>query len=238
MTLWGRGTRQLDPPHNERPLRMKQEAPLSFSTDRAGFTLLELLVAMAIFSMLMSLVSVTFISSTGMIKRLDLPYAEESRALSRLRDSVGSLFAYIGQRQSVLFHDDALYPVFSGSSAEMTFVSMQPLQGKGPALCHLWLEQGQLLFEQSPIYQARCDFLDPHITDRQPLRSVLAKDVDQLKLSYYSNGEFVSDLREVNPTLVKMIFSRGQVQRELYFRVGAGFAGKKVRTMLYMGSGG
>ena len=110
---------------------------------------------MAIFSLLMTLVSVTFISSTGMIKHLDLPYAEESRALSNLRDSIGSSFAYIGQRQSVLAHNDDLYPVFDGSSVEMTFVSMQPLQGKGPALCRLWLEKNQLLFEQSPIYGNR-----------------------------------------------------------------------------------
>ncbi len=216
-------------------LLVAREAILDLSTDESGFTLIELLAALAIFSLLMSLVAVSFSSAVGLLRHLDLPYAAETRALSNLRDSLGSSFVYIGQQQRRSVGEDGLFRLFSGQPDEMTFVSAQPLQVEAPALCRLWLENDQLLLEESPVYDRRYDYLAPQLQGRETIRMVLAENVTQLELNYLFAGQLVDRLRDEIPALVKITYATEQRRRELHVRIGSNFADKKSRTALYSG---
>ena len=71
------------------------------AANRRGFTLVELLVSLTIFSLLMTTAAYALRMATTLLHQTDQRFAQETRNLSRLRDSIGSSYFFVGERRAI-----------------------------------------------------------------------------------------------------------------------------------------
>ncbi len=192
-----------------------------------GFTLLELLVAITIFSLVIGMAMFSLRYSFGMLRHLDAPFAEDTQRLCRLRDCIASTFFYVTE-QSDLFNSSKSYrTLFIGDPDSMTFVSVKPPSATGPALCRLFKRDDTLLLEESPLYGEGSNYRTPLFTEKGRSETVIMTQVIDLKLEYFQQETMLTSLRDDIPGMVRLSVTTDTGTRELFIRIPADFNDKK-----------
>lgn len=207
---------------------------LSTRTDRSrerggcdGFTLLELLVALSIFSLVIGMSMFSLRHSFGVLRHLDAPFAEETRRVAALRDCVASALPYVAQRSDMFNRNREFYTCFNGDSDRMTFVSGKAPTLPGPVLCRVGLKDKALVLEEASLYAKDSNYLDPSFATRERRETVLFPDVKSFRLEYFQGDKQLSTLKEELPTMVKITVAGDDRQREFFCRLQTDFSNKK-----------
>jgi prepilin-type N-terminal cleavage/methylation domain-containing protein len=197
-------------------------------TDSDGFTLVELLVAITIFSLVVGMAMYSLRFAFGVFRHLDAPFAEETQRISRLRDCVASTFMYVGERSGIFNQDKVFFTYFYGEPDRMTFISTKPLAVSGVAICRLSLRNGAIILEEAPLYADDNNYLEPTLKTKESKETSLFPNVKGLTLEYYQGGKKTSTLKEDFPTLVRIAVSTDAGEQEYFCRIQTDFANKKM----------
>ena len=199
-------------------------------TGSSGFTLLELLVSITIFSLVIGMAMYSLRFSFGVFRHLDAPFAEDTQRISRLTDCIDSTFVYVGERSGDMFnHSLGFYTYFTGEADNMTFVSTKPVAGTGLSICRLSLHDGSVFLDEAPIYAEDNDYLNPSLDTKEKRSTAIFPHATGLKLDYYQGETKLSVLKEDLPTLVHMVVTTDEGEREYFCRLQSDFVDKKTK---------
>lgn len=206
--------------------------PRTHSPDLAGvggFTLLEMLVALFIFSLLLGTAAYTLRMAGPLLQKTEQRYAKETRLLSRLRDSIASTYYYVGERRAMSLNNKEYYYHFFGGGREIDYISSRPINCKGLALTRLHYQGRYLLLEETPVYNLRSDFKEPVMPVDSPDPLVLMNDLESFRIEYLNNGQWSASMEETLPDGVRILYKKANVPeaRELYVRIKSDYSDKK-----------
>ncbi len=194
-----------------------------------GFTLVELLVSLAIFSVLMTTAAYTLRMASTLLHKTDKRFAQETRNLSRLRDSIGSSYHFVGERRAMALAGREYYFHFYGGENELEYITSRPFAGAGLTLSRLRYQDGVLLLEESPIYSLEHDFKQPAMPSSTHKSQLLMKDLETFRIEYISDGVRTASVKEGLPNSVRISYKKPNMPeaRELFVAIKSNFSDKK-----------
>lgn len=181
---------------------------------RNRFTLVELLVALAVSTLVLGVAAYGLGLTATLLKDLDLPAAEEARALGGLRDSLGGAIYYVGERER-LASQEQLYYYFYAAPAELRYISAKSFSGGAPVICRVWVDQERLVIDEYPLYDAAVDFKYPALPAAGRRRKVLLERVKSFAVECQVAGRRVKNVSETMPELVRLRLDWGKGERLL-----------------------
>jgi prepilin-type N-terminal cleavage/methylation domain-containing protein len=191
-----------------------------------GFTLVELLVAMIIFSLVVSMAMFSLRYSFTVVRQLNAPFAEETQRLSRMRDCISAMFNYVTPSRDMFNNKKGYETFFSGGAESMTFISSTPPSGRYPAICRLSLVKDEVVLEEAPLYSDKADYLSPSLENGEQKRTVIATGATSLRLEYLRKGKKESTLKAALPSLVRIVISAEGKESEYFCRIPTNFDDK------------
>jgi prepilin-type N-terminal cleavage/methylation domain-containing protein len=122
-----------------------------------GFTLIELLIAIAIFSLMMSVVFVAFSQSVSIWERADR-YADKSDALVFLNHWMKNLF-HSAENQILRYHNKRM-PIFLGDKDKVFFISSDPLMEASHIISFVKVEfkGGSIVYSEADLFRTEQQF--------------------------------------------------------------------------------
>lgn len=198
----------------------------------AGFTLVELLVALSIFSLLMLTVAYTLRISGSLLQKTEQRYARDARLLSLLRDSLAGSYAYVGERGGLTSRNKEYFHYFYGHPREIGYISSRPSHGTGLTLTRLRYQDRNLLLDEAALYGLDRDYKAPVMPTGEVRSTLLLTDLTSFSIEYLSNGQWSSAIEETLPEAVKILYKKPDLPeiRELYVRIKDNFFDKKEFT--------
>ncbi|MEI6206354.1 MAG: prepilin-type N-terminal cleavage/methylation domain-containing protein [Desulfuromonadales bacterium] len=191
-----------------------------------GFTLVELLVAITIFSLVVGMAMFSLRYSFTVVRHLDAPFAEETQRLSRMRDCICSMFNYVVPSRDIFNNRKGFATFFTGEPESMIFISATPPSGRTLAVCRLSLVNGDLVLEEAPLYADTTNYLSPSLESGDKKSTVIVAGVTSFRLEYLRNGKKESSLKAALPSLVRIVMAADGKESEYYCRIPTNFQEK------------
>ena len=193
-----------------------------------GFTLVELLVAAAIFSFVIGLAAYSFRFYTNIVKKVVMPYPEEAVNFSKLQDTLRSIFYFVGEKKD-LFGKRQFFLYFYGKPNEIKFISAKPIFGDSISVCRLYQKDGKLRLDESPVYSKYDNYKLPEIAaDKKD--TVLMNNVSKIEITYFTDKMETTFLKEKIPQLIKIDITQNNKKLTFYFKIESDFSSKKAYT--------
>jgi prepilin-type N-terminal cleavage/methylation domain-containing protein len=196
----------------------------------SGLTLVELLVALTIFTFVISTSMYMFGFVLNLTVHSKAEYADDTQSLSRLRDSIASMFYFIGDRSGSAGKPQNFHEFFYGSADEMEYVSSQSTRRSVLTLTRLYLQDGALWIAESPLYDVRFDYLSPRSAERVEDATLLLDGIDSLRFRYLTEDNWREQLTDKIPRLVEMTLKTPEEIRTHYIGIGSDFTNKAGKT--------
>jgi prepilin-type N-terminal cleavage/methylation domain-containing protein len=198
--------------------------------DKKGFTLIELLVSIAIFAVLISVVAYSFRFTLNIAKYVNYQYAQDLQIISKLRDSLDSIFYFVGQNDRAVEVEDKFFTYFYGDKKEIKYITAEPVLFKKDVLVlgKIYETKNNIYLEEYPVYDKEINYKIPKFKDTKPKKIVLFENVDKFEIEYYKGKERKSQLKEEIPTLIKMSFVQNRKEKkEFNFKIKSDFKEKE-----------
>ncbi len=178
---------------------------------KKGFTLLEILVAITIFSIAIALVSYSFRHSINIVKYLNFSYAEDLQKLSKLRDSIVSTFFFLTQDDSKINEKSKIFKFFfKGNESSVEYITCKPLLVKDReiVLSRIRKEGDTLIIEEYPVYDKEINYKKPSFDGIKPKKEVVLKNVEKIKFSYLKDQHEFDYLNGTIPDAIKLVIKK------------------------------
>lgn len=196
----------------------------------SGFTLVELLISLVVF-LLLSLLTTTSLGLIGDIaRRVDLNYANQTRNLSLLQDSLKSTFYYVGQKKSYITNQQEFFDYFYGSPHEIVFVSACGVARGGLVLSRVYLSGSSLFLDETSLYDPSYAYLSPDFKERVNKPLLLLNGVKELNVQYFVHGNWQNKIVEEVPDSVKFVLTYDDSTLTVQTTFGSRFRSKKKRV--------
>ena len=198
--------------------------------NKKGFTLIELLISIAIFAILISVVAYSFRFTLNIAKFINYQYAQDLQTISKLRDSLDSIFYYIAQNDRATKVEDKFYTYFYGGTKEFKYITSEPVfYKKGTlALGRIYKDDDKIYLEEYPVYDKEMDYKIPKLKDIKPEKLILFENVNKLEIKYLINNKEKSQIKENIPTLIKLTIVQNKTEeKEFYFKIKSDFKQKE-----------
>lgn len=192
-------------------------------TTSDGFTLVELLVAITIFSLVVGMAMFSLRYSFAVVRQLDAPFADGTQKVSRMQDCISSMFNYVTPARDMFNNRKDFATFFTGESGSMTFISKTPPSGRKLAVCRLSLDKGEVVLEEVPLYDDKTNYLSPSLESKDKKSIVVATGITSLRLEYFKNGKTETTLKAALPTMVRIIMTADGKETEYYCRIPTNF---------------
>ncbi len=196
--------------------------------NKKGFTLIETLIAVLLFSIIIGLATYSFSFYTNLIKKIVKPYPEEAVNFSKLRSAIDSLFYYVTEKKdpfgTVNFSD-----FFSGKKTQIQFISAHPIENTTLSICKIFYDNKTIFYEESPIYEKNNDYNNPQITPNSKKIAIL-KNIDDFSIKYFIGSSLYNTLKGRYPTLIEVSFKKEGKAYEYFFKIKSNFYKKKTLT--------
>ncbi len=200
---------------------------------RKGFTLIEMLISMVIFSFLIALAAYSFRFYANVAKKVVMPYPQKAENFSKLEDTLRSIFYFTGERING-FGKISFFTYFYGNSENMTFITSKSINcNKGIYICKLYVDNKTLILEESPVYSQYNDYKNPYLTKKSRNRISLMKNISKIKFLYYVNGSKTEQLTQEIPSLIEIQIEQNNKILQLYFKIQSDFTSKKNLMRLF-----
>ncbi len=193
---------------------------------RKGFTLIEMLVSIIIFSFIIALAAYSFRFYADMTKKIIMPYPQQAVNFSNLGDAVRSMFYFVSEDSDEL-GKKSFYIYFYGDAESMSFITAKPIRISGNiAVCKLYLDNGTLMLDESPVYSKYNNYKEPSLIAEDEKKIALMKNVSDLQLTYFENQKKTQALKEKIPQLVEIQLKQNGKQMTFYFKIKSDFVKK------------
>ncbi len=203
-------------------LKKRLDCPMSH---KKGFTLIEILIALVIFTIIIGLSAYSFRFYAGVVNKIIMPYPKNAVIFTKLRNALDSSFYFVGQKKD-LSGKENFFMYFYGTNSRITFITTKPLLENTLAVCSLYLKNSQLIWEESPVYSKLDNYKMPQITRQNIKRTVLFKNVSKFNITYFINSSSFSSIKERYPTLIEMNFTLNKAKKKLFFKIKSNFENK------------
>ncbi len=183
-----------------------------------GFTLIEILISLVIFSFMIGLASYSFRFYVNILSKTETVYPLMSINYSKLRDALASLMCYIGEKSGI---GDKIYfyNYFYGYTNKLIFISNEPIINTQPSLCELYYDNGSLMWKESPIFLRKNNYKNPFFMKKSK-KEVLIKNIKKLKIYYFFNNKKFKTLIEKFPECILISFINKNNKRiDWYFKI-------------------
>ena len=164
------------------------------SRSSRGFTLVELLVALLVLSLMLALVGGllrSFILQTGTAR---YTYAERAMKFYWLNSAINSMFFYVIKTPARMAGEGRDFiEFFNGQPDSMTFITNSPLTLKGVVLERLFFKEGALYMNETPIFSPDNDYADPMETFETRRTCILEKITD-IRFTYLKRPRKIPDM--------------------------------------------
>ncbi len=198
--------------------------------NKKGFTLIELLISIAIFAILISVVAYSFRFTLNIAKYLNYQYAQDLQIISKLRDSLDSIFYYIGQNDRAVEVEDKFFIYFYGNNKEFKYITAEPVLYKKNTLVvgKIYEKKGDIYLEEYPVYDKNIDYKIPELKDVESKKAIIFENVDKIEIKYFIDNKEKSQIKEEIPTLIKLTLTVNKKEKkEFNFRVKSDFKVKE-----------
>lgn len=150
---------------------------------RYAFTLVEMLVALILISLLIGVALFTFKSQLMMIQKTKTSGIDSVLSYNQLRSSVQSMKYYVVDDYDVFGRDmKHFHFYFDGSKEQMTYITGNPLFSKDIAVAKLMCANKKLIYKEEPLY-GKINFLKPQVLKDSP-QITLFKKLSACEFSY------------------------------------------------------
>ena len=197
---------------------------------KAGFTLIEILISILIFSILIALASFSFSFYINEVKRIINPYPSEAINVSLLNDAIRSIFYFTESDKNIL-GKDRFFTYFYGNSNNIQFITAEPMYFKSISVCKLLLDNGTLKLEESPVYCKFNNYMHPTITKKCMKEIDILSNIKYIHITYYMNRKKLSEVKYKIPEYIKIeLTGRSDKKTTLFFKIMSNFENKKELT--------
>ncbi len=207
---------------------------------KRGFTLIELLVSIAIFSILVSIVAYAFRYSLDISKFLKYRYMPDLQTLSKLRDSIDSIYFYDAVDERKIKTEDKIFLFFKGKRSEVTYITVKPVLVKGYSLVisRIKQENDKLILEEYPLYSKDINYKLPSLKNVKTEKVVLFENLESVEFKYTDkDGKERVELKDTVPRLIKLTLRlKNRDKKVLFFKVKSDYyLREKIDEELYEG---
>ncbi len=193
---------------------------------RKGFTLIEMLVSIIIFSFIIALAAYSFRFYADITKKIIMPYPQQAVNFSNLGDAVRSMFYFVSEDSDEL-GKKSFYIYFYGDAESMSFITAKPIRISGNiAVCKLYLDNGTLMLDESPVYSKYNNYKKPSLIAEDEKKIAIMKNVSDLQLTYFENQKKTQALKDKIPQLVEIQLKQNGKQMTFYFKIKSDFVKK------------
>jgi prepilin-type N-terminal cleavage/methylation domain-containing protein len=197
---------------------------LTKTSSQRGLTLVELLVALTLFTLLAGITMTSISTTIGLVRHTRADYAQKARTLSALRDSIASTFYYAKKTEGRHAERYKLYEdFFIGETESMTYVTMAPLEMQGSTLSHLFQEGENLILMEDTLYQPQHDYLNPDWEKRSMRKINLLGDVDKFSLRYLVDDKWLDRIEDEIPDAIEIQFYQQDRNHLMYVKLGSDY---------------
>lgn len=203
---------------------------------RGGFTLAELLVALAVFSVLMATVTWSLALSARLVDSLELPFAPEAHAFGRLRRALGSTLHFVAEEKQPFKPTPRYRDAFWSDGTEVRFVSTAPPGGAGVRLCRLFREGNAVYLGVRPLFDAAVDYKDPlsaFSDTAAEARWLLWDEVSALSIECLHAGRLETRLADEVPQAIRLVVSGPERRWEVWVAVRSNYGHRKREMALH-----
>ncbi len=203
---------------------------------KKGFTLVEMLISIVIFSFIIALATYSFRFYASMVRKIIMPYPQTAVNFSYLNDAIDSIFYFVGQRKNPDIVDrEDFFIYFYGKDKEVKFISSKPVYFKDNiAICRLYVDNNKnLTLEESPVYSPYNNYKNPTLISQKKKTIILLKNVSNIQLFYIIDGKKKTSLNEKIPSSIEMHITTDNKKMTLYFKIQSNFNNKLKLTRFY-----
>ncbi len=190
--------------------------------ENKGFTLVELLVAIAIFSIAITLVTYAFRQSINIVKYINFPYAEDLQKLSKVRDSIRSTFFYLTQNDTAESPSKIFQFFFYGNKNKISFVTAKPIliKSREIVLVTLEKEKDKLVWKEYPVYDKDTDYKTLK-SRKKPRRLIILDNIKIATFSFIKDNIEKSYIEKTFPDAIKIVIKKKDKKENYtyYFRI-------------------
>jgi len=153
-------------------------------SNRLAFSLIEVLVAMVIVSLITTTGMFAFKMSLNQIDRQSSLTFEEAMHFTQLKNLINGTYFYIIEEKDPynITQFDYKY-LFQKDEHEITFVSDAPIYGKKLSLINLKINNNTLIYKETPIYSKESDYKHP-LFSKKTTKHILFKNINNAKFTY------------------------------------------------------
>lgn len=170
---------------------------------KSGFTLVEMLVAVVLISLLIGVALFAFRSQLIMIKKAKVSGINTVLSFDQLRSSLQSMKYYVVDDYDAFGNDmKKLHFYFDGTKKEIDYITTNPLFSKNIAVVKLYCKDDELIYREEPLY-GRINFLKPQILDDSK-KLTLFKGLDSCQFFFFKNSKKLQTLKDEIPSRIEV----------------------------------
>jgi len=186
---------------------------------RRAFTLIEVLVAMVIVALMSATGMFAYKMAIDQISRKEPVSFDDVMTYAWLRTLFATTYFYVVEKDTTFETEGIEYLyLFDTGDKSVRFVTTTPLFGHRLSLVKLSVENGQLLYEQSSIYDPKQDYKHPKILSDAP-KIILIDNMENARFSYERYFALPNDVTSRIPKIVKFSFEKNGVENNFFFSV-------------------
>lgn len=189
------------------------------SKNRPAFTLIEVLVTLAISSMILLIGTVAMkFMVTSLAKNMStIPV--HGLIYSQIRGVVASTFPYVIYSQKTFDNNRYDYRFFyEGDEKKVLFATESPLFSNRLSVVELALDNGQLIYKESPLYGDSSNYLAPSL-ESGAQTIILMDHLDSASFSYETGQSSTTKISGEVPNRLKLTYTRDHQTTEYYFGI-------------------
>jgi len=191
--------------------------------NRAAFSLIEVLVAMVIVSLITTTGMFAFKLSISQINRQDSLTFEEPMHFTQLKNLFNATYFYTKEVRDPFKPNEFEYIyMFTKSEREITFVSDAPIYSKKLSLINLKIIDDKLIYKETAIYDEKQDYKNPVFFEDTVEHEIL-HNIQNAKFIYEKPIDLPKDFESNIPKLVTLKFERVDVEFRYIFDIKYNF---------------
>jgi len=168
------------------------------SKKREGFTLIEMLVAIVLVSLLVSLAMFSFKYQFTIIKRAKSNGIKTLLRYNQLRSSLQSMDYYVVDDYNTFQNPmKRLHFYFNANKTEVDYITKNPIFSDNISVVKLFCKDKNLMYQEEPLYK-RINFLEPEVK-KDSQKAILFKNLDKCEFSYSIQNKQLDVLKEILP---------------------------------------
>ncbi|RLF88323.1 hypothetical protein DRN43_06095 [Thermococci archaeon] len=203
---------------------------------KRGFTLIEVLISLVIFSIIAVLAASAFRFLTHRLPEAVKAYPSEAVVFYRFQTMLDSIFFYTVREKEGPEGVESFHFYFVGFPREFSAITFSPIySGRKLSIFKVFLKDGTLWLTEEPLYSAENDYRHPLLEEKTTFP--LWKDVAEVNFTYITGKEEKKEIVDEIPQGIRMRlkFEGEDDEQVFYFHIKSDFLSKKhvTATALY-----